>query len=92
MEGNKAVLPGEEGMKALLGRGVSQHWEDAGGVVFLVVAAPQLPPSPPAARCFPKVQARCCAAPFARSPLPGVIQSRAEGAGSIWQSRKMNEN
>lgn len=73
MEGNKAMLPGEEGMKVLLGRCVSEHGEDAGGVVFFGGGSPtppSLPPFPPAARFFPKVKAWRCAAPFARSPLP----------------------
>lgn len=47
MEGNKAMLPGEEGMKPLLGGCVSEHGEDAGGVVYLVVADPRAPPDPP---------------------------------------------
>lgn len=45
------MLPGEEGMKAPPGRCESEHRGDAGGVFFLVVAAP-----PPAARCFSKVK------------------------------------
>lgn len=65
MEENKAMLPGEEGMEAPPGRCENEHRGDAGGMFFLVVAAP-----PPAARCFPKVKARCCVAPSARSPLP----------------------
>lgn len=44
MEGNKAVVSGEEGMKAVLGRCASEHREDAAGVVFLVVAALPRPP------------------------------------------------
>lgn len=49
MGGNKAVIPGEEGIKAVLGRCVSEHRKMLVGWFFLVVAAPRLPPSPPAA-------------------------------------------
>lgn len=54
MEGNKAVLPGEEGMKALLGRCVSQHWEDAGGVVFFGGGSPPTPSLPPGSTMLPQ--------------------------------------
>lgn len=42
-------------MKVLLGRCVSEHGEDAGGVVFLVVAARLPPPSlPPGSTILPQ--------------------------------------
>lgn len=47
MEGNKAMLPGEEGMKPLLGGCVSEHGEDAGGVVFFGGGSPPTPSRPP---------------------------------------------
>lgn len=47
MEGNKAMLPGEEGMKALLGGCVGEHGEDAGGVGFFGGGSPPTPSRPP---------------------------------------------
>lgn len=55
MEGNKAMLPGEEGMKGLLGKMCERARGRCWWVVCLVVAAPLPPPSlPPGSTMLPQ--------------------------------------